>query len=285
MSFVQCVIPLLPLDRLVLDRVESILHSFDILKIFPTSADQCEVFQHWEWTTHITKYLHQELEGESVEADHDDDRNIAYIDLFRVNALEKANPSFLVELSNRRAQDVKCVPASQDAHYWGLLQAIYSHGKLKLRKDSVFQPTKAFGIWEAVQTLLIQSTLIENASESYINVLSHPGFKSLYEFRPNSDSQEENPATHAADNPEAHRERFHEEMTTDAWKTEQGWQIFHRLNHGHMERVSCPCPFRAKGFTVRLQWPNDKAQYDANETITYDYLVCTYCTFIFVYAE
>jgi hypothetical protein len=193
------------------------------------------------------------LEGETVEADYNGDRNIAYAhilnaltnvhgtlssNLFRVNALEEANPSFLAELGNRPAQEVKCVPASQDAHYWSLLQAIYSHGKLRLREDSVSQPRKEFGIWEAVQALMIQSTLIKNDSESYVNVLSHPGFTSLYEFRRNSDSQEENPTTHATDHPEAHQQRFYKEMTTDAWKVRQEGQIFHRQNHGQTEKVS-----------------------------------------------
>jgi hypothetical protein len=207
MASVEYVVPLLALDRLVLDRVESILPSFDVPRLIPTSADQCEVFQLWAWTIRITESLHLELDGERLEEDHDGDRNAAYADaldslrhsdtlttgLFRINALEEANPSFLAELGDRPARDMKCVPAPDDAHYWSLLQSIFSHGKLKLQKASMLQPTKAFDVWKAMQMLLIQSRMIENASELYQNVLEHPIFTSLYEFRLKSGSQGEHP--------------------------------------------------------------------------------------------
>lgn len=266
MSFVHYVIPLVALEHQLLDHVESILDSFDIPKPPPQSGDQWDVFQHWEWTTNITKYLHQQLDWETVEAEHDGDRDIAYADilhalsrhqipasdLFRVTALEKANPSFLAELGKRPAQEVKCVPASQDAHYWSLLQAVYSHGKLKLQHDFVLESVNTFAIWEAVQALLIESTLIENASESYINVFSHPDFQSLYAIRRSLDSQKDNPATHAAKNLEAHPEQFCKETKVETWGKPQEWRIFHRLNHGQIRRVSSSCPFHAEGFTARL---------------------------------
>ena len=121
MASVEYAVPLLPLDRLLIDQVETILPSLDVPKAVVTSSDQNGAFQLWEWTIHITNFLHQELDGKTLQEDHDGNRNAAYADvlnslrhapdgalaanLFRVDALEEANPSFLTELGNRPARD------------------------------------------------------------------------------------------------------------------------------------------------------------------------------------
>ena len=263
---VEYIVPLLTVDRLVLDRVESIPPSFDVPKLVPNSAGKCDVFQLWAWTTRITEYLHLELDGERLEEDHDGDRNAACADvlnclrrvhggtlaanLFRVNALEQANPLFVAELGDRPARDVKCVLASDDAHYWSLLQSIYSHGKLKFRKASMFQPTKAFDVWEAMRMLLIQSNMIEGASELYQNVFKHPMFTSLCKFRPKSGSQEKHATASVPNIPDADRERYDNRTAIDAWAREQALQMFRQDNQGQMERVGRPCQLRTERLTV-----------------------------------
>ena len=253
MASVEYIVPLLVLDRLVLDRVESILPSLDVPELVPDSADQCDVFQLWAWTICITKYIHLELDGEQLEEFYDGDRNAAYdevltslrrvhngalaADLFRVNALEEANPSFLAELGDRPAQDVKCIPASDDAHYWSLLQSIYSHGKL----EPMLRQTERFDVWEGMQMLLIRSEIIGNASELYPYVLTHPDFTRLYEFRPKPGLANQQSSARVAGILETNRERYDEEMTIDERATEGTWQMFRRQSHRQREKVGHPC--------------------------------------------
>jgi hypothetical protein len=119
------------------------------------------------------------------------------------------------------------------------MQSIYSHGKLRLRKASKFQPTYTFDVWEAMQ-MLVQSKMIENASELFQDTLKHPIFTSLYEFRPKATSQEEHGSARVPDIPEADRERIYKGTAIDVWATEQAWQMLRRQTHRQIERVGYP---------------------------------------------
>lgn len=267
MAPVEYIIPLLPLDRLVLDSVEGVLTRLNASNPLPILADPPEVFQLWTWTIRITKHLREDLDQETVDRDHDSDLETAYADVlnwlrhssrslaqatFRIDALEDANPSFLVDLGENTVQDVKCVPSPHDAYYWNLLQRIHSQGNLKLRKDSLFQPTGSFDVWEAMHTLLIQSTRIQEALDLYQTLFNHETFTSLYEFRLTAGSQDEDHQTRGFDVPEADIEHSYKKMRIEAWSEHQALELFHRSNQEQMERVGCTLLVPKEELTVRL---------------------------------
>lgn len=232
----EYVIPLLPLDRLLIDQVETVLLSLGVQKEAVTNSNRNGAFQLWEWTIRITEYLRQELDGTTLQEDYGGDRNAAYADilnslrhspdgplaanLFRVDALEEANPSFLAELGNHPARDVRCVPAPADVQYWSLLQSIYSSGKLRQQHASMFRSNEGFNIWKAMQILLIQSKLLDIDSELYSYVLNHQIFTSLYEYRRKFDPEEE-------------------QDTMDA-REEEMPQLFRRQDPTELESVCSP---------------------------------------------
>lgn len=235
MASVEYAVPLLPLDRLLIDQVETVLPSLGVQEEAVTS-DRNGAFQLWEWTIRITNYLHQELDGKTLQEDHGGNRNAAYADvlnslrhapdgplvanLFRVDALEEANPSFLAELSNHPARDVRCVPAPDDVHYWSLLQSIYSSGKLRHQHASMLRSNDGFNIWKAMQILLIQSKFLEIDSGLYSKVLNHHNFTSLYEYRRKFDLEEK-------------------QDTMDPREDERP-QLFRRRDPTELESVCCP---------------------------------------------
>ena len=82
MALIEYVSPLLPLARMVLDRLESILSSFHLPVFIPASIDQRDLLKLCGWTAGITEHLHRELNEEQLEDDDDGKRKAAYADIF-----------------------------------------------------------------------------------------------------------------------------------------------------------------------------------------------------------
>jgi hypothetical protein len=290
MASIKYVIPLVTLDRAVLDMIGTILPSLDV-ELAPVQTQPYDVFQLWIWKHRVAENL-LELDGDSLE-DHGGDRHAVYDEIlnslrrsdntalaantFRVNAMEEVNVSFLNELGEASAQEIECVSSLDDSPYWRILQSIHSCHLLKLCKAPILQNTQTFDIWDSMKMLLIKSPILESAPGLYPILFEHPVFKTLYEFRRTSPLQEENTLSVALDSPSADQEHGYAGSISDARAKEQSWQMFHRKDHKQKEMVSYPCQIRKEGLIAYLQWPDEKSKFGADGKITNDYLVYMSC--------